>query len=57
MHAFIIIGYSNGRPMDANDASINSGGQCSVGLKMVVLIGEVNIYNLTPGRHCQYSPT
>ena len=34
------IGYSNNQLGDADDDSINSGGQCADGLKMVVLIGE-----------------
>ena len=42
------LGYSNGQPRDANNPLINSGGQCTDGLKMVVLIGEVA--NPTPGR-------
>ena len=36
----IIAGYSDGNLSSANDQSINYGGQCADGLKMVVLIGE-----------------
>ena len=35
-----IAGYSNGNLSTASNQSINYGGQCADGLKMVVLIGE-----------------
>ena len=47
MTCILKLGYSNGQPRDANNPSISSGGQCTDGLKMVVLIGEVT--NPTPG--------
>ena len=34
------IGYSNGNIGDVSKSSIDHGGQCTEGLKMVVLIGE-----------------
>ena len=47
MTCILKLGYSNGQPRDANNPSINSGGQCTDGLKMVVLLGVVT--NPTPG--------
>ena len=38
-----LLGYSNGELANANNASINSGGQCSDGLRMIIVIGEVTL--------------
>ena len=34
-------GYSNGILRDADDETINSGGQCELGIRMIIIIGEV----------------
>lgn len=45
---FLIQGYYNGVPGDADDDSINSGGQCEDGPKMIVVIGEVLVTLIDP---------
>ena len=37
-----MLGYSDGRLRD-NDATFTSGGQCEDGLKMIIIIGEVEV--------------
>lgn len=36
-----MLGYSNGMLRDAANASINWGGQCDLGLRMIFVIGDV----------------
>ena len=48
----ILIGYYNGVPTDINEASVNTGGQCEEGIKLILLIGDVPLPTLdseTPG--------
>ena len=40
-HGMYISGYSNGILRDADDATINWGGQCELGIGMIFVIGEV----------------
>lgn len=42
------LGYSNGSLKDVDEKSINSGGQCKEGLKMIVVIGDVPLSAYSP---------
>ena len=47
-----LIGYYNGVPTDINEVSVNTGGQCEEGIKLILLIGDVPLPALdseTPG--------
>ena len=37
-----MLGYSNGLLRDANNQSINWGGQCDLGVRMIFVIGDVS---------------
>ena len=42
------LGYSNGSLKDVDEKSVNSGGQCKEGLKMIVVIGDVPLSDYSP---------
>lgn len=40
---FFPLGYYNGVPADIDEDSVNTGGQCEEGIKLILLIGDVSL--------------